>query len=145
MTGEPRPRAQDGFSIIEMIIALFLLAVLALAVLPLVIGATRLSQVNSLLVSATAFGDAQLALVRAGHPNDPSAQRSCAALHSDYARTGIVDPAETEIHADVAIASCPVALEEYPHAVQVTVRVYAAADPTTTLVSLPTKVLVSEP
>ena len=49
-------RDSEGFSIVEVIIAMFLLMVLSLAVLPLIIGATRTSAVNRSHLSALAAG-----------------------------------------------------------------------------------------
>ena len=139
-----RRGSQSGFSIVEMIIAIFLLGVLALAVLPLLIGAVRLSTANTSLVSATAFANGQLAAIRAAFPSDPRAPTSCAAL-ADSGATGIADGAAPWLEADVLIGQCPGEASEYPTAVRVTVVVREESRPDDTLVSLPTEVLVSGP
>lgn len=130
-------RTQEGFSLVEVIIAMFLLTVIALAILPLTIGVTRVSVSNRDLVAATTLANAQLAPITAAFPNDPLSPTSCATLRSTYARTGIVDPAGTGLTAAVTIGACPAG---YPGSVTVTVAVSRAG---TTLVTLPTRVLVS--
>jgi prepilin-type N-terminal cleavage/methylation domain-containing protein len=131
--------AQDekGFSIVEVIIAMFLLAVIALAILPLIIGATRVSVGNRDLVAATAFANAQLAPVKAAFPNDPPSPTSCGVLRSTFARTNVADTAGTGLTADVNVGACPAA---YPGTVTVIVRV---SDGDGTLVTLPTRITVS--
>lgn len=134
---------QEGFSLVELIVAMFLLAILALAVLPLMITATKTSTVNRSLVAATTFANSQLAPIRTSYPND-STTSSCAALRSAFVKTGTVDPAGTGLLADVAVSACPVAAA-LPGTVTVTVTVYRASAPTPALVSLPTLVLVATP
>lgn len=130
-------REDDGFSLVEIILALFLLALLALTVLPLIIGATRVSVSNKDLVAATTFANAQLAPIKAAYPNDPTTPTSCATLRTTYAKTAIPDPAETGLTADVTIGACPAA---YPGTVTVTVKVIEGG---TTIVTVPTRITVS--
>lgn len=130
-------RRDDGFSLVEVILAMFLLMVLALAVLPLVIGATRVSVENRDLVAANAFANARLAPIKADFPNDPSTPTSCAALAAAYDRDDVPDPAGTGLLADVEIGACPAA---YPGTVTVVVTI---SDATGTLVSIPTRIMVS--
>lgn len=134
-------RDSEGFSIVEVIIAMFLLMVLSLAVLPLIIGATSTSVVNRDLVAATTFANAQLAPVKASFPNDPATPTSCAALRG-RAAVDVPDPAGTGLTADLTMGSCPAA---YPGVVLVTVVVEDPADPGVGLVRLPTRVSVSAP
>jgi prepilin-type N-terminal cleavage/methylation domain-containing protein len=125
----------DGFSLVEVIIAMFLLAVLSLAVLPLLIGATQLSVVNKDLAAATAFANAQLAPVRDAFPVNAVTPRTCSSLTA-YAATNVAGPAGSGLLASTAIGSCPAT---YPGTVAVTVTV---ADSDGTIVSVPTRVLV---
>lgn len=128
---------EQGFSLVEVIMAMFLLAVLALAVLPLVISATRVSVVNKDLVAATTFANAQLAPIKAAFPNDPATPTSCDTLRTTYDHDDIPDPAGTGLLADVEIGACPAA---YPGTVSVVVKV---ADESGTMVTLPTRIMVS--
>ncbi|WP_214466749.1 prepilin-type N-terminal cleavage/methylation domain-containing protein [Microbacterium flavescens] len=134
-------RDSEGFSIVEVIIAMFLLMVLALAVLPLIIGATNTSVVNRDLVAATTFAGAQLAPIKASFPNDPATPTSCAALRG-RAATDVVDTAGTGLKADISVGACPAT---YPGIVLVTVAVEDSAAPGAALVRLPTRVSVSGP
>ena len=78
----------DGFSLVEVVIAMFLLAVLALAVLPALIGATRASVTNRSVLTATTFANGQLAAIQADFPDDPTAPTSAqSAGKSSRART----------------------------------------------------------
>jgi prepilin-type N-terminal cleavage/methylation domain-containing protein len=138
-------RSDDGFSIVEVVIAMFLLAILALAILPLMVGVTRTSTVNRSLVSATSFANAQIAPIRAAFPSAATGTTSCATLRSTYAKTGTAGPAGSGLQADVTIAACPTATAAYPTAVAVTASVYKSSAPTKILASLPTTVLVSAP
>lgn len=130
---------EDGFSLVEVIIAMFLLMVLALAVLPLMVGATRVSVANRDLVGANTFANGQLAPIKAAFPNDPATPTSCAALQS-RAATDVPDPGGTGLIADLTVGACPAT---YPGIVLVTVLVEDAADPGQTIVRLPTRILVS--
>jgi hypothetical protein len=116
---------------------MFLLMVLALSVLPLIIGATRVSVDNRDLVAANAFANARLAPIKADYPNDPSTPTSCAALFAAYDRDDVPDPAGSGLLADIEIGSCPAA---FPGTVTVVVTV---SDSTGVLVSLPTRIMVS--
>lgn len=134
-------RESEGFSIVEVVIAMFLLMVLALAVLPLIVGATTVSVSNRDLVAATTFANGQLASITAAFPNDPATPTSCATLRG-RAALDVPDTADTGLTADITVGSCPPA---YPGVVLVTVVVEDPADPGATLVRLPTRVSVSGP
>ncbi len=118
---------------------MFLLAVLSLAVLPLMIGVAEASAGNRTLASANTFANSQLAPIRASYPTGASAT-SCATARTAIPRTAVSDPAGTGLSADTTVGSCPAA---YPGTLAVTVRVYRTDEPTKTLVSLPTRILVA--
>lgn len=117
---------------------MFLLAVLALAVLPLMIGVAQSSSSNGTLASANAFATSQLAPVRAAYPAATAAP-SCAAARTALPRTNVADPAGTGLSADTVVGPCPT---QFPGTLTVTVRVYRTDTPADTLVTLPTRVLV---
>lgn|GEM_PF-1424152 len=85
-------RSDDGFSLVEMIIAMFLLAVLSLAVLPLLISATALSIDNRDRVTATALADAHVAALRAQFPVQPATTTTCAQLRDSAVKLVDSDP-----------------------------------------------------
>ncbi|WP_439594154.1 prepilin-type N-terminal cleavage/methylation domain-containing protein [Microbacterium sp.] len=131
-------RKDDGFSVVELIIAMFLLAILALAVLPLLIGATKTSTVNRSLVAATTYANSQLAPIRVQFPNDGT--NSCAAV-SARASTGVTDTA-SGLLADIGVSACPTAL---PGTVTVTAKVYKTGSAASPLTTLSTKIVVTSP
>ncbi|SBS74122.1 prepilin-type N-terminal cleavage/methylation domain-containing protein [uncultured Microbacterium sp.] len=124
-------QSDDGFSLVEVIIAMFLLAVLSLAVLPLIIGATRLSVDNRDSVEATSLADAHIAALRAQFPTQPTTDTTCAQLRT--AATLLVDanPATlpnvvipTGLTRTVTVEACPTgAGVGKPAAILVTVRI----------------------
>lgn len=139
------PRTADGFSLVEVIIAMFLLMVLAVAVLPLTIGVARASVVNRDLVAATAFANAQLAPITGDFGIGRAGPARCSELAARAVPAGgaIPDPAGTGMSATVEIGACPTGATLYPATVAVTVEVRSAAG--RSLVAVPTLVLVSEP
>ncbi|MDT0158029.1 prepilin-type N-terminal cleavage/methylation domain-containing protein [Microbacterium sp. ARD32] len=70
-------RDDDGVGLIEIVVAMLLLAVLALGVLPLLIQATGTSVVNRDLVAANNVAAAELAPIRADFPNSPANAKTC--------------------------------------------------------------------
>lgn len=119
---------------------MFLLAVLSLAVLPLMIGVAEASAGNRTLASANTFANSQIAPIRAAYPTADSAT-SCATARSALPSAGFTDPAGTGLSADTTVGTCPGA---YPGTLTVTVRVYRTSEPAKTLVSLPTRILVTK-
>jgi len=133
-------RADDGFSLVEVLIAMFLLSMIAIAVLPLLIGATRLSVANKDLATATAFANAQLAPLKAAFPAEPSAPTSCAALRA-MAATDVAGP--QGISADISVNACPAASGGYPASVPVAVSVSDAQG--VERITLRTRIMVGAP
>jgi len=133
-----------GFSLVEIVIAMFVLLVIALALLPALIGATNASVVNRSVISATTFANAQLAPVRAAFPDDPVVPTSCAQL-TTLEVTAEDDPAvpSTGLQATLDVEACPAS--GYPLPVTVTVTVYQTGKAASPIVTMPTKVLVSGP
>lgn len=109
-----------GFSLVELVIAMFVLAVLSLAVLPLLVGTTQVSVENRGLLTATAFANDRLAEIQADYPATPGDDStSCAALRALQANPPAVDPASGLV-ARLTIGTCPAT---FPASVPVTVTV----------------------
>lgn len=131
-------RSDDGFSLVEMIIAMFLLAVLSLAVLPLLISATALSVDNRDRVTATALADAHVSALRAQFPVQPATATTCAQLRDSASKLVDADPLTVPnvvipsgYTRTVTVASCPTGADAgKPTAVLVTVRVTPASGKT---------------
>lgn len=128
-----------GFSLIEVIIAMFVLALMALALIPLLIGATQLSVTNRSLAAASAFATAEIAEVQSAFNND--SPRPCSEL-VDYRHDAFPDPAGTGLIATrKAMEAC--GADEYS-TITLRVTVASADQPTQSLVTLTTKVLVKK-
>ncbi|WP_425841426.1 prepilin-type N-terminal cleavage/methylation domain-containing protein [Microbacterium sp. PA5] len=127
-------RSDDGFSLVEMILAMFLLAVLSLAVLPLLISATALSIDNRDRVTATALADAHISALRAQFPVQPATTTTCAQLRDSAVKLVDADPMTLPNVAipagftrTVTVAACPTGVDVgKPAAILVTVRVTPA-------------------
>jgi type II secretory pathway pseudopilin PulG len=141
MRGERTPDLDDGIGLIEVVIAMLLFAVIAMAILPLALQATKLSAGNRDSVSADAFASGELAGVRARFPDESA--NSCAEVRS-AARSAFPDPAGSGLVADISVVACPAA---YPAALTVSavVRDPTASDPADAVVTMATKIVVTAP
>ena len=126
-----------GISIVEVVVAMFILAVMSLALLPLLLGAIQASVVNRELVAATSLAQGKLAEVREAFPD--LGDNSCAAVKSKAA-SNVPDPASSGLLANVTVGGCP---SGYPGVVKVTA---AAGRPgeANALAQLSTQVVVTK-
>jgi type II secretory pathway pseudopilin PulG len=130
-------RMDEGFSLVEVVVAMFLFMIVALAVLPLTVRVVSTSTDNRDLTAANSFAAARLAELR-DQFGDEAASSSCAAVRA-RAHTGQSDPAGSGLASDLSVSSCPA---QYPGTVQVTAVVKADG---TTIVTMPTRILVTAP
>lgn len=126
----------QGVGLIEVILALFVLAIMSLGVLPLLVSSVKASAINRDLVAATSFANAKLSAIRATFPD--IVESSCAAVTGQNA-TNVADPAGTGLKADVIVGVCPTS---YPDAMTVRVRVRDPA--ANTLADLYTQIVVTQ-
>lgn len=68
----PVHRGQDGFSLVEVVVAMMLFAVIAVGILPLIMGVTQLTVLNSDVVRAKAGIQQKLSTLQAAYPTDPA-------------------------------------------------------------------------
>jgi len=134
--------ADAGFSLVEAVLAMVLLALMTLGVMPLMIGATQASSGNTDLVAANELANQRLAAIRAQFPD--TAENSCTLLAAS-AVTGAAGPAGSDIVVDVSIDDCPAAAADYPAAVRVTASVRETAAADTPIATVPTEILVTIP
>jgi len=134
--GAKRFDVDHGIGLVEVILAIFLLVIMALGVLPLLVGSSKTTLVNRNLVAATSYASSRLAAIRDSYPD--VAESTCAQVTSQNA-SGVVDPAGTGLLADVVVGACPSA---YPDAMTVKVRVRDAAS--NTLAELSTRIVVTQ-
>jgi prepilin-type N-terminal cleavage/methylation domain-containing protein len=131
-------QGQDGVSLVEIVVAMFLFAVMSVAVLPLMIGAVQASALNRDLVAVNSLASAQLATLEATFPN--SAENSCAAVAAMSA-SGIADPSGSGATASIAVGTCP---SSYPATVTVTVQAFRP-NSTRAAITLNSAILVASP
>lgn len=129
---------QAGVSLVEIVIALFLFAVMSAAVLPLMIGAVQVSATNRDLVAVNSLANAQLATLETRFPN--SAENSCTAVAAEAA-SGIADPSGSGATASIAVGTCP---SSYPGTVTVRVQAFRPGSAKAAL-TLDTAILVATP
>lgn len=140
-----RGRSTDaaGFTLVEVIVAMFLFTVLALAILPAVIGAIGGSRLNKDIVAANNYATAQLAAIMAEFPTDAETTKTCSQLRdkadelNNAATSPGADPSGLDLIAKVSVLSCA---EGETGTVEV--EVSRPSSPANALVSLTTKVMV---
>lgn len=120
----PRADSEHGFSLVEVVVTMFLVALMAVGILPLILGLTQTSVTNRTLLAATSLANAELAKLQAAFPIDPSAtSTSCAALRSLQSAAPAVDTSNN-LQAQLTVGACPAAAPaNYPASVPVTVTV----------------------
>lgn len=133
--------ADDGFSLVELIIAMFFLALLSLAVLPLLIGAASSSVANRDQVKATSFATEQLASLRAAFPLDSASTCTALTARETNAASPIAGPSGSGMTATIDVASCPTSTAAYPVSLSVTIRVFDSSGDE--LATLPTQFRVA--
>ncbi|NEM90855.1 prepilin-type N-terminal cleavage/methylation domain-containing protein [Galbitalea soli] len=126
-------RALDdrGFTLVESIVAMFLLLLLAVSLLPVLIQGLRQSSSNAALVSATSLASQSI--------EDARAQKSCAALPATNTTT--TAGTGTQLQTVRTVGSCPAS---YPGTIAVTVTV-TRLDTNVTEVSANTLVYLTGP
>lgn len=111
-----------GFSLVEMVIAIFLLGVLAMATLPLLLATTQNSAFNRDLNIASSHANSVITEIRAQYP-DGSSSGSCAQLQT-IAESAAEVVAAQHFSALVTLGStCPTAASAFPLAMPLTVTV----------------------
>lgn len=132
---EQLTNGEAGVSLVEIVVAMFLFAVMSVAILPLMMGAVQASAANRDLVAANSLANKQLALLQTTFPN--SAENSCAAvvLKAINGTTDLSWSGTTSI----SVGPCP---SSYPATVTVTVRAFRSGSTNAVLV-LNTAILVT--
>ena len=123
---------------VEIVVAMFILALTSIAVLPLMIGSVQASVSNRDSVAASSLADASLARIQGLFP--ASRTTSCSEVTAQ-AVTGITDPSGSGATASVTVGTCPT---NYPGAVLVRVQAFRRGSGAAVAV-LDSAVLVSAP
>jgi prepilin-type N-terminal cleavage/methylation domain-containing protein len=126
------PKDEGGFGLIEILVAMFILGLLAVATLPILVQGMRLSATNSTLATATQLTNQQIEQVRA--------QQACGAIVATT--TTVTTSGPSLIVSRTVSATCPAS--GYPITVPVTVQV-SRSDTGAVLATASTRVFVSGP
>jgi type II secretory pathway pseudopilin PulG len=109
--------ADDGFGLIEIVVSMFMLALLAMAFLPLLVQGLKQSASTATMATATQLVHDQIELAR-------SRQATCTALTTFTANQNlavpIVDPRHVSLEVNLILGDCP---EDYPGTVKLTATV----------------------
>ena len=126
-------RNDSGFSLIEIVVSIFILAILSLALLPPLIQGIKQAAGNAILASATHIVSSRMDAVRQQAP-------SCAALTNYVASapSNVIDSSGVTLHVATTMDACPAV---YPATVGLTVTV-TRSDTAATLVTAKTLVYV---
>lgn len=123
MTGIRQRIARDeGFGLVEIVVALFMLAVLSVAFLPLLIQGLTVSADNATRATATQILHDRLEAVRAQSVK-------CTELRTalnGVATSTVEDPRGIQFQVTTTIPACPTATSSYPGTISVTVEVRRA-------------------
>lgn len=95
-----RLRSESGFGLIEVVISMFLLAVLAVAFLPLLVQSLRQSSSNATLATATQLVNERLELVQ-------SAGGSCSSIGTFAVESTFDDSQGVTIALSTTVGTCP--------------------------------------
>jgi len=131
-------RTDDGISLVEVVITMLLLALLSLAVLPLMIEVTQRSVENRTTLAATAYGRNALAKIQSGFSAAPGVEGGrCTDLLALASPAPTSTPAATpatvlRADIDVGLTVCP---SVYPVSVPVVVTVYDGEQAVTSFTS----------
>lgn len=130
---EGRDGGQAGVSVVEIVVAMLILALMSIAVLPLMIGSVQASAMNRDLVKVGSLASTRLTLLQAAEP------ASCAGL-ATQAATDLTDAA-SGARAVASVGPCPAS---YPGVVLVKVEGFRPASSEAVIV-LDSAILVSSP
>lgn len=138
---------EAGMSLVELVIAVFLLALLAVAVLPLLASTAVLSARNTSDNEATQYATSLVSQLRAQFPDAANATTTCANLGTAATSLPASDP-RTDMAAAITV-TCPESAADasavtYPAAVPVTVVVTDSSDGSE-LATLTTQLYVAGP
>ena len=125
-----------GLGLVEILVSMMILAILAIAVLPVLVQGLRTSSSNATLATASQFAGQELDLVRT--------------YNSDCTTIGSFDDVPTRVATDArgvsleirrSVGDCPAATD-YPGVVRVSVEIIRAGVPTPILAKATTFVLL---
>ena len=127
---------EEGFGLIEIVVSMFILALLAIAFLPTLIQGLRLSATNATIATATQSLSDELEYVQ-------SLGSICDTVASaDGAAPNVTDPRGVVLLIDRNVAACPTNDADYPTTVEIDITV-VRQDTAATVAEATTLVYVS--
>jgi type II secretory pathway pseudopilin PulG len=100
------PSADDGFGLVEVVVSMLMIALLAIAVLPVLIQGLRVSATNSTIATATQILNDKLEVARSIAPQ-------CSLVYSSLNGTetaAVVDPRGISFRVDTVVDPCPASI-----------------------------------
>jgi len=93
-------RSDEGFGLIEIVVSMFMLALLAMAFLPILVQGLKQSSSNATLATATQLVNQQLQQAQAKGP-------TCTNVESVAGTQQLTDPQGVQIQVTTTVGSCP--------------------------------------
>jgi len=100
------PRDDEGFGMVEVVVSMLMIALLAIAVLPILIQGLRVSATNSTIATATQILNDKLEAARSIAPQ-------CSLVYSTLNGTEtatVVDPRGVSFRVDTVVDTCPASI-----------------------------------
>lgn len=95
-----RALADEGFGLIEIVVSMFMLALLAIAFAPLLIQSLQVSAENSTVATATQLVNDRMRIAQANGP-------TCSAVASLVGTTSVTDSRNVTITVTTTVGACP--------------------------------------
>ncbi|GAA2078631.1 hypothetical protein GCM10009840_12070 [Pseudolysinimonas kribbensis] len=93
----------EGFGLVEIVVSMFMLAILAMAFLPILVQGLKQSSSNATLATATQLVNQQLQKAQAKGPQ-------CTLVESVAGMQQLTDPQGVEIQVTTSVGACPTAV-----------------------------------
>lgn len=90
----------EGFGLVEIVVSMFILALLAMAVLPILVQGLKQSSSNATLATGTQLVNQQLQLAQAKGP-------TCTNVESAAGTQQLTDPQGVQLQVTTTVGSCP--------------------------------------
>lgn len=141
---EPRHAPEEGFGLVEVVVSMFLLAILAVGLLPGIINGLKQSANNITITAATQLVDEQIDLALSSGSTCSTIRNLAGSATSTDSRGVSLSRVTATTGSAVAATVCPVGASSYPTTVIVSVSV-TRAGAATAVASATTQIYVDAP
>lgn len=132
-------RLDDGFGLVEVLVAMFLLAIVALALLPLLITGMKLAVTNTTIAAASQLANDRMSAAQAASPGCADVVAAVNGVFETTDERGVPLSATTTV-----VGNCPTGVNTSAETLNVS-TVVVRSDTGEQLASASTLVLVTEP